>query len=186
MHKSFDIILAADEGHGIGKNNELPWKIPEDLKYFAQMTKNKSVIMGRKTFESIGKPLPNRENIVLSRNSYKTEQGVIVSASFEEALAVASLEIIVIGGAEIYKIATAFEGCNKIYITKIKGKFDCDVFFHVPKKFLCIYETIWLNSVSGNKFCFSIYEKSNQKKEQFATISKGTRTKRLNSGDLKR
>lgn len=186
MHKSFDIILAADENHGIGKNNELPWKIPEDLRYFTKITKNKSVIMGRKTFQSLAKPLIGRENIVLSRSSYKSEHHVIVSASFEEALAVASREIIVIGGAEIYKIATAFEGCDKIYLTKIKGKFDCDVFFHIPKKFPCIYETIWLNSVSGNEFCFSIYQKQNGKKEATKLVSKETKIKRLNSGDLKR
>src|SRR4051794_6045862 len=101
------LLVAADEGNLIGKNNQLPWVLPSDLKYFKNQTWGMPLIMGRKTFESLGKPLPGRQSIVITRNKDWKFEGVFVVHSVEEAIEKASVlgakEVFVIGGAEIFK-----------------------------------------------------------------------------------
>jgi dihydrofolate reductase len=132
------LIVAAAKNGVIGRNNQLPWHLPQDLKYFKAVTLGKPVIMGRKTYESIGKPLPGRVNIVVTRSKeWAAVEGVIVANSFEQALAeakhvlvdnpLANDEIMVIGGAEIYRCALQFT--DRIYLTRILAEPEGDAFF---------------------------------------------------------
>ncbi len=126
------IIVAVDEKRGIGKDNTLPWHIPEDLKRFKNLTSGHPIIMGRKTFESIGKPLPNRTNIIITRDANYSSMGTFVTHSLEDALHLAqgapgSEEIFVIGGGQIFQQALPIVG--RIYLTLVKGIFPADVFF---------------------------------------------------------
>src|SRR3989338_139592 len=115
--KIISIIAAMDRNRVIGKDNALPWNIPEDLKNFKALTSGKSVIMGRKTFESLGRPLPKRQNIVVSRGMPPIE-GVIVCSSLDEAFqAAASEEVFVIGGASIY--AQALPYADRMYLSYV-------------------------------------------------------------------
>lgn len=124
-------IVAISENNVIGKDNQLPWYLPADLKYFKKTTINHPVIMGRKSFESIGNALPKRTNIVISRNPYYIANGVLVAHSLEEALAISgdleAEEIFIIGGAEIFR--QSLEICDRLYITEVHKTFDGDVFF---------------------------------------------------------
>lgn len=125
------IICAMSENRAIGKDNKLLWHIPEDLKFFREKTLNHPIIMGRKTFESIGKALPKRTNIVITRDAEYQADGVSVVGSLEEALSFAKKEeteeIFIIGGGQIYK--EAMEYADTLYLTIIKGNFDADTFF---------------------------------------------------------
>ena len=117
----------------IGKGNDLPWNLPEDLKHFKEITSGKTVLMGRKTYESIfarlGKPLPNRKNVIITRQeNYKVPEGVLVFPDLESAFQKLSAEdIYIIGGAEIFKQALPF--CNLAYITHVHGNYQGDAFF---------------------------------------------------------
>jgi len=130
-------IVAAAENDVIGKDNDLPWSIPEDLKWFRDRTKGRALIMGRKTFESLGKPLPHRLNVVITRQGdfaeklpkFPDHSPVIVCADLESALkqcqkVVASYqnEIFIIGGGEIY--AQSMDFINTIYLTRVHAKYD--------------------------------------------------------------
>jgi dihydrofolate reductase len=125
--------VAVAENGVIGKGNDLPWHLPEDLKHFKEITLGKTVLMGRKTFESIfarlKKPLPGRKNVVITRQeNYKVPEGVLVFPSLDIAFQkLASEDIYVIGGAEIYKQALPF--ASKMFITKVKGNYEGDAFF---------------------------------------------------------
>ena len=127
------LIVAMASNRAIGLNNQLPWYLPEDLRYFKTMTMGKPIVMGRKTFDSIGKPLPGRLNIVVTRNSSWSFEGVNVAASLNKAKAIAleanehTPEIVVIGGSEIYNMA--INQADRLYITRVKGSFKGDVFF---------------------------------------------------------
>lgn len=122
------IIVAADAQRGIGINNTLPWKLPEDLAHFKRTTSGHPIIMGRKTFDSIGRPLPNRRNIVITRNAQWAHDGVEAVASLEAALALLDgAEGFVIGGAEIYQQSLPL--ADQLIITQIAASFDCDAFF---------------------------------------------------------
>lgn len=126
------IIAAMDSVRGIGRGNKLMWHISEDLKHFKELTSGKAVIMGRKTFESIGRALPNRVNIVVTKNREFRAEGCIIANSLEEALLAAaekkkSGEIFIIGGGEIYKQAMPF--ADKLYLTIVEGDFGADTFF---------------------------------------------------------
>ena len=117
----YNVIVAVNENLVIGKDNQLPWHSSEDLKYFKRITTNNVVIMGRKTYESIGKPLPNRVNIVISTTTNYTE--VITVNSFDEALDIASTfdkEIFVIGGASLYE--KVIDDSERLYLTWIYEK----------------------------------------------------------------
>jgi dihydrofolate reductase len=128
VYKNLSIIVAIDEKFAIGKNNQLLWHLPNDLKFFKKTTSGHSIIMGRKTFDSIGKPLPNRRNIVISRNNKLDINGVEIFNSIKEALVTCYTEeeVFIIGGAEIYKQALPFT--NKIYLTKVHHQFDADTY----------------------------------------------------------
>lgn len=125
------LLVAADEKNVIGKDNKLPWHLPNDLKYFRNQTWAMPVLMGRKTFESIGKPLPGRKSIVITRSEEWKNDGVTVVHSLEEGLQIAegmgAKEIFIIGGAEIF--SSAFSRADRIYLTRIHHQFEGDVFF---------------------------------------------------------
>jgi len=122
------IIVATDRQGGIGIDNTLPWKLPEDLAHFKRMTTGHPIIMGRKTFDSIGRPLPNRRNIVITRNAEWQHDGVEAATSVEAALALLDgAEGFVIGGAEIYRQSLALT--SRLIITEIGQTYDCDAFF---------------------------------------------------------
>ncbi|HBI22071.1 MAG TPA: dihydrofolate reductase [Legionella sp.] len=122
------LIAAVDENRGMGKNNQLLCHLPADLKYFKQHTLGKPIIMGRKTFDSIGRALPGRLNIVLSQQK-QSIVGVTVVDSLQEALHLAqpAPEIMVIGGANVFEQALPLT--QRIYLTMIHHPFDADVFF---------------------------------------------------------
>lgn len=125
---TFSLIVAATLNGVIGKDNQMPWHLPADLAWFRQNTTGKPVIMGRKTFESIGRPLPKRTNIVLSRKPYEYE-GVIWKESLESALEAVkeSEEIMLIGGGELFKQYLPY--ADKLYLTQIQADIDGDTFF---------------------------------------------------------
>lgn len=123
------LIVAMDENRAIGYKNKLPWNLPSELNYFREITKRKPVIMGRKTYESIGRPMPERLNIILTRDkNYKADNCIVVN-SREDAIKAAkgSNEIMVIGGAEIYKLFLPV--ANRLYVTKVHGEFKGDTYF---------------------------------------------------------
>jgi dihydrofolate reductase len=121
-------IVATSENHAIGKNNQLLWHMPNDLKHFKDVTSGRTIIMGRKTFDSVGKPLPKRRNIVVTRQDI-TIPGCEVVKSVEDALALCKGEdeVFIGGGAEIYKLAMPLT--NRIYLTIIHHTFEADTFF---------------------------------------------------------
>lgn len=122
------IIVATDAQHGIGINNTLPWNLKEDLAHFKRLTTGHPIIMGRKTFDSIGRPLPNRRNIVITRNSEWTHEGVETATSLESVLElIGETPAYVIGGAQIY--LAALPHAQRIIITEIAKTFHCDTFF---------------------------------------------------------
>lgn len=125
------IAAIASGNRALGKNNELIYHIHEDLQRFKKITSNHIVIMGRKTFESIGKPLPNRINIVITRNPAFYEDNVVIAHSLDEALRLAELkgekEVFIIGGGQIYE--EAIGKADKLYLTIVEGSPDADTFF---------------------------------------------------------
>lgn len=125
------IIVARTENNVIGKDNQIPWYLPADLKYFKQTTVGHHIIMGRKCYESIGKPLPGRINIVITRQKKYEAPGCLVVHSLEHALDIARIqgedEAFIIGGAEIYRLA--LEQTTRLYITEVHAKVEGDVFF---------------------------------------------------------
>jgi len=125
---TISIIAAMGKNRVIGVDNKLPWKMKADMKRFVALTKSKPVIMGRRTFESIGKPLENRKNIVLTRSNIQADGCTIVS-SVQQAMEEAdgTDEIMVIGGESVYREFLPL--ADKIYITLIGGNFDGDAFF---------------------------------------------------------
>ncbi|WP_059170875.1 dihydrofolate reductase [Bacillus sp. FJAT-27445] len=123
-------IWAMDRNRVIGKENKLPWHIPEDLKFFKSSTMGHPIAMGRKTFVSIGRPLPGRENIIITRNKEYSNDGCTVLHSIEEFVEYCrenEEEYFVIGGAEIFK--EMFPYADKLYITLIHVEFEGDTFF---------------------------------------------------------
>lgn len=125
------VIAAKGKANELGKGNDLIWHLPEDLKRFKRVTSGHSIIMGRKTFESIGKPLPNRTSVIITTdNSYKKE-GCIVVHSMEEALAAVhkESEVFIIGGAQVYRQALTMEAVTQLDITEVHEEFEADVFF---------------------------------------------------------
>jgi len=123
------IIAAMDRNRLIGNKNQLPWHLPADFAHFKSVTMGKPIVMGRKTFESIGKPLPGRTNIVLSRNQNTSFEGVVCVTSFEAALAAVpdAEEIMIIGGSTIYEML--LPRVNRMYITYVEGEFEGDARF---------------------------------------------------------
>ena len=127
------IIVAAAENGAIGKDNQLLWRLPDDLKRFKQLTLGHPMIMGRKTFESIGKPLPGRTSIVITRSPDFAFEGVVVVHSLDEALKKAQEidgeEACIVGGGEIYKLSQAI--ATHIYLTRVHTEIEGDTFFEI-------------------------------------------------------
>ena len=156
------IIVAADERGGIGRDGGLPWRLPEDLKRFKALTLGHPVIMGRKTYESIGRPLPGRRNIVVTRNAAYQTDGCEVAASLAAALAACqggSDEIFVIGGAQIY--AEALPLAQRLYLTEIRRAFEGDA------RFPDWDPTAWKETVreahrtaDGLEYGFAVYDRA--------------------------
>lgn len=123
------LVVAAGENNEIGKDGRMPWHLPADLKQFKSLTLGKPVIMGRRTFEAIGKPLVERRNIVVTSNPEFHAPGCELAASFTDALVIAAgvAEIMVIGGAQIYR--AALPRAQRIYLTRVHARFDADTFF---------------------------------------------------------
>lgn len=123
------MIAAAGENNELGKDNDLIWHLPDDFKRFKKLTTGHHIIMGRKTFESFPKPLPNRTHIVVTRNKNYNKPGAIVVHSLDEALKIAEADPqpFIIGGGEIYKMALPF--ADKIELTRVHSTFEADTFF---------------------------------------------------------
>lgn len=135
MPMKISLIAALAENRVIGRDNMLPWRLPSDLQYFKAVTLGKPVIMGRKTWESLGRPLPGRTNIVITRRPGYAPAGARVVWSFDDALELAAQvarldgvdECLVIGGAEIY--ALALPRCDRLYLTEVHATVEGDAFF---------------------------------------------------------
>ena len=133
------LIAALTENRVIGKSNDLPWHLPDDMKYFMQTTSGHHVVMGRKNYESIPakfRPLPNRANIVITRQEEYTAPGCMVVNSIPEAIDIAidnhEAEVFIIGGAEIYSQSLAL--ANRLYLTEIQTSLEGDAFFPIFDK----------------------------------------------------
>ena len=169
MEKEINLIVAKSSNNVIGNNNELLWKIPNDLKYFKKVTTNSVVIMGRKTFESIGKILPNRLNIIISKQSgdlkeiYKGCKNCLFFDNFNDMFLFINDQefyknIFVIGGGEVYKYFIENNLINKYYITEIKQEFEGDTYF--PDVDLSNYkkETVDSGEYNSLNYEFNVYQ----------------------------
>lgn len=125
------IITAMDQNRLIGKENGLPWRLPADLQFFKKVTMAKPVIMGRKTYESIGRPLPGRQNIIVTRDAAYTAESCAVVLSIDEAIAksIGTNEVMVIGGANVYE--QILPRADRLYLTRVAGEFIGDAWFPV-------------------------------------------------------
>ena len=151
------IIAAVAENNALGKDNQLIWHLPADLKRFKKVTSGHCVIMGRKTYESLGKPLPNRTNIVITRNKAYKAEGCLITNSLNQAIELAKKEDsnpFILGGAEIYKQAMSF--ADKLDLTFVHHTFDADAFF--PEIDLNIWQKAsseYFKADEKNKYNFS-------------------------------
>ena len=159
MATQLTLVVAMDAARGIGVNNQLPWHLPEDLAHFKRVTLGRPVIMGRKTFDSIGRPLPKRRNIVVTRNADWSHEGVETAGSLQEAVALAGDEpASIIGGAQIFH--ESMGSADRMIVTHIDGVYRCDTLF--PE----IDPATWLEtareehrSADGVAFAFVTYER---------------------------
>ena len=138
------IIAAVSENNALGKDNKLVWHLPNDFKRFKELTTGHYIIMGRKTFESFPKPLPNRTHIIVTRQKYYSPEGCIVVNSIEEAIAKCPKkeEIFIIGGGEIYKQSLPYS--DKIQLTRVHGNLEADT--HFPEINLNIWKLVFEES----------------------------------------
>lgn len=125
------LVVAAATNNAIGKDGKMPWHLPNDLKHFKNVTWGMPVVMGRKTFESLGKVLPGRKNIVITRQPGWNVAGTVAVQKIDDALFVAKAtdakEVMIIGGGEIYK--TLFDKASRIYLTRVEAEPEADTFF---------------------------------------------------------
>lgn len=129
------IIAAVANNNAIGIDNKIPWHLPEDLRYFKSITMGKPIIMGRRTFDSLGKPLPGRTNIIVTKERVNHHKNIMIATGIDEAIKIAEQvaiaqsaeEIMIIGGAHIYKQTLSL--ADKLYLTRIYKSFDADTFF---------------------------------------------------------
>jgi len=128
MNRRISLVVAMDEGGVIGRSGQLPWRLPEDLKHFRRLTLGKTVLMGRKTWDSLGKPLEGRRNWVLSRDASFRPQGCEVFATLEQALAAhRDGELVVIGGAELYRQTLPL--AHAVHLTRVHARLEGDTAF---------------------------------------------------------
>lgn len=154
------LIVAHDQKRVIGNENKLPWYLPGDLKYFKEQTMGKPMIMGRKTFESIGKPLPGRRNIVVTRNVAYQHEGIEVATSVEEALKLAGNveEVMIIGGEQIFNVTLPI--ADRLYITHIEHTFEGDTYFpEYGDNWKLVSKSEPIETEDGYSFYYCIYEK---------------------------
>lgn len=165
VNNRVSIITAASSNYVIGKDGDLPWNLPSDLKYFKEITQGHSVIMGRKSWESIPekfRPLPNRKNIIITRNSgYSTNLDALVRndlrATIEEQSNIDE-EVFIIGGSEIYK--EAFKFVSRVYLTRVFEEFDGDTFlegFNEEEWLFISHSDTYIEN--GLRFRFEIYDR---------------------------
>ncbi len=157
-------IVAKAKDNVIGKDNDIPWYLPTDLKYFKKTTLNHHIIMGRKCFQSIGKPLPKRTNIIVTRNPFYIVSNCYIASSVEEALEIAydngEEEAIIIGGGEIYKLTQKL--WDKLYITEVHAEIEGDIFFPKidTKKWVKVSEESHQKDAKHEfDYSFLVYEK---------------------------
>ena len=150
------MVAAMDRNRVIGRNNELPWRIPADMRRFVRVTRGKPVIMGRLTYESIGRPLPDRDNHVVTRNPAYAASGCTVHSTVQSALAAtaAADETVVIGGAQIY--AEALPLADYLYLTFIDAEFAGDTWF--PEWDAQIWKAVWQEAHAADKQNAFAYE----------------------------
>lgn len=157
------LVVAAGTRNEIGKGNELLWHLPNDLKHFKKLTTGHPVVMGRKTFESIGKPLPHRTNIVLTRNKDWLQEGILIVNTLKEAIKFAKKideNIFVIGGGKVFE--QCMEIADRIEMTRVAAELDADVYF--PEIDLKEWREIKEESFSKDEknpydYCFQTFEK---------------------------
>lgn len=152
------IIAAIAKNNAIGKDNDLIWHLPGDLKRFKKTTTGHSILMGRNTFESIGRPLPNRTSIIITRNENYFKEGCLIANSLEAAIELAKEEdeIFIIGGAQVYTYAIENNIADILDITLVHDEFEADVFF--PEIDLKIWEEVAREDFKAdekNKFDYS-------------------------------
>ena len=155
------LLVAHDLERVIGVNNDLPWHIPEDLAYFKKMTTGKAMVMGRKTYESIGRPLPGRLNIVVTRNQFFSAEGIVITHNLKDAIQKAeeyNNEVMIIGGSEIFR--SSLEIADRLYITLIKKNFAGDTFFPAyGPEWKLKFSSEEKVTENGTPFLFLIYER---------------------------
>ncbi len=157
------MIVAHADNRVIGKDNDMPWYLPADLAYFKKTTLGKPIIMGRKTYESIGRPLPGRKNIVISRDDEYRAEGVEVVGSVEAALALVSdvEEVMVIGGGAIYK--HCLPAAQRLYITHIDANIVGDTYFpkyDLNEWQLAVSEVKAADEKNNYQLRFNVYERN--------------------------
>jgi dihydrofolate reductase len=156
------IIVAVAQNGVIGKDNQLLWRLSEDLKLFKKRTTAHAIIMGRKTFDSIGKPLPNRTNIVISRTKDLKIEGCTVVNSLDKAIEVANQqtdkdEVFIIGGEKIYTLSEKI--ANKLYLTKVKAILEGDAFFDLkPFENWTVVSSVSYKKDEKNEYDFEVLE----------------------------
>ncbi|MFC7392811.1 dihydrofolate reductase [Scopulibacillus cellulosilyticus] len=158
-------LLAMDKKKLIGKNNDLPWYLPADLKYFKKITMGHTIVMGRKTFESIGKPLPGRDNVVITRDTSYRHEGITVFHNPEDFLRQYDHdgEIFVIGGAKLFE--AFFPYADRLYITLIEETFEGDTYFkgfHEEDWHLISEKQGTVDEKNKYQHRFLVYEKKNK------------------------
>jgi dihydrofolate reductase len=156
------IIVAVAENGVIGKDNQLLWRLSEDLKMFKKRTTAHAIIMGRKTFDSIGKPLPNRTNIVISRTKDLKIEGCTVVNSLDKAIEIANQqtdknEVFIIGGEKIYTLSEKI--ATKLYLTKVKAILEGDAFFDLkPYENWTLVSSVSYKKDEKNEYDFEVLE----------------------------
>ena len=154
------LVVAVDAQNGIGVDNKLPWHLPEDLAHFKRVTSGYPIVMGRKTFDSIGRPLPNRRSIVVTRNRAWSHEGVETVASLDDAIALAGDgPVFIIGGAQIF--ARSMDIADQIVVTEIDHTFKCDTFFPPlePGQWAETTREVHHSDANGYDFAFVTYDK---------------------------
>lgn len=150
------LILAHDRNFGIGYKNKIPWTLPEDLGWFKKHTVNKTVIMGTNTAMSLGRPLPNRRNVVVSRHKLGIAEG-FEFMSFREALALGTVNSFVIGGKQIYEAFMPY--AKRLYATEIDLTYTCDTRFEYSTEDFNLIFNEDNHTPDGTDYTFKIYEK---------------------------
>jgi len=164
MTRLLTLVVAMDANRGIGIDNQLPWRLPEDLAHFKRVTLGHPIIMGRKTFDSIGRPLPGRRNIVVTRNAGWRHDGVETAGSLQEAIALAGdgqgdVTASIIGGAQVF--AEALPLADRMIVTHIDHAYRCDTFFPPidPAEWAVSAQEAQRSEAAGVAFSFVTYDK---------------------------